>query len=103
MKKTNLATTHSHSGESTSSKCELAVAGHEHLHAANCGHKSYVHAGHICYEHEGHFHYMHDGHAHECPGPKVQPMIARNTSTMPTTPAKSGSVTSMAAAKAKRG
>lgn len=53
-------------------KCELAVKGHEHLHAANCGHKSYVHAGHVCYEHEGHYHYMHDGHAHDCAGPFVQ-------------------------------
>jgi hypothetical protein len=56
-------------------KCPHAVAGHEHLHAANCGHKSYVHAGHICYEHENHFHYMHDGHAHECPGPFVQQKV----------------------------
>jgi hypothetical protein len=50
-------------------KCALAVGGHDHLHAANCGHKSYVHAGHICFEHDGHYHYMHDGHSHECAGP----------------------------------
>lgn len=58
-------------------KCAHAVGGHEHLHAANCGHKSYVHAGHICYEHDNHFHYMHDGHAHECAGPFVQQTVAR--------------------------
>ncbi len=61
-------------------KCEHAVAGHDHIHAANCGHKSYVHAGHICYEHENHFHYMHDGHSHECAGPFVQQTIPRPVS-----------------------
>jgi hypothetical protein len=52
-------------------KCEHAISGHDHIHAANCGHKNYVHAGHICYEHDGHFHYMHNGHAHACAGPFV--------------------------------
>lgn len=78
MKKDNLASTNA-----MPEKCEHAVAGHEHLHAANCGHKSYVHAGHICYEHDGHFHFMHDGHAHDCPGPKAQPTILRSTTSVP--------------------
>ena len=85
MKKDNLAVSHSHSAQPEVTKCELAVAGHEHLHAANCGHKSYVHAGHVCYEHDGHFHYMHDGHAHACPGPKAQPGINRSTTSVATT------------------
>ncbi len=76
MKKDNLA-----SSQQQETKCAMAVPGHEHLHAANCGHRSYVHAGHICYEHEGHFHFMHDGHAHDCPGPKVQPAIPRTAGT----------------------
>ncbi|MBY0370417.1 hypothetical protein K2X33_07005, partial [bacterium] len=50
-------------------KCELMIRGHEHIHAANCGHKSFVHGDHICYQHDGHFHYSHDGHSHQCEGP----------------------------------
>ena len=42
---------------------------HEHVHAANCGHKSYVHGNHIDYEHDGHYHYFLDGKAYECEGP----------------------------------
>gem|GEM_PF-4241075 len=62
-------------------RCEQILEGHDHIHAANCGHKSYVHAGHVCYEHDGHFHYMHNGHSHSCPGPfaKTQPVAMTNT------------------------
>ncbi len=45
------------------------VKGHEHIHAANCGHKSYVHGSHIDYEHDGHFHYYLNGRTFECEGP----------------------------------
>lgn len=82
-------------------KCEHAVAGHEHLHATNCGHKSYVHAGHICYEHDGHFHYMHDGHAHECAGPKAQPTVNRSTN-MPKQNATTAPVIPLSSAKNKK-
>lgn len=60
----------SNTAEGTSSRCSTEkVAGHEHIHASNCGHKSYVHGDHIDYFHDGHFHYMHDGHVHPCEGP----------------------------------
>jgi hypothetical protein len=50
--------------------CKEKMKGaHDHIHAANCGHKSFVHNGHICFEHDGHYHFMHEDHAHECPGP----------------------------------
>ncbi len=45
------------------------VKNHEHIHAANCGHKSYVHGNHVDYEHDGHFHYYHDGKTFKCDGP----------------------------------
>lgn len=70
MKKgSNALTNNPLSHQAAEESCELQICGHEHIHAANCGHKSYVHGDHVCYEHDGHFHYTHDGHAHACEGP----------------------------------
>jgi len=46
--------------------------GHEHIHAANCGHKSYVHGDHIDFEHDGHFHYVMNGKTYDCKGPNAK-------------------------------
>lgn len=63
----------------TSSRCTLKkVENGEHLHASNCGHKSYVHNDHICYQQGSTFHYMHDGHTHECTGPTPAAVIPLN-------------------------
>jgi hypothetical protein len=58
-------------------KRELAgfIRDHEHVHAANCGHKSYVHGDHIDYEHDGHFHYVLDGRTYPCDGPKAAQVL----------------------------
>ncbi len=81
-------------------KCDLAVQGlNGHIHAANCGHKSYVHAGHICYETNGKFHVMHDTHAHECAGPHA-PQPARPASSVKST-GKIAPVISLDTMKAK--
>lgn len=48
------------------------IKDHEHIHAANCGHRSYVHGDHIDYEHDGHFHYVKDGKTYDCPGPSAK-------------------------------
>jgi hypothetical protein len=45
---------------------------HEHIHASNCGHKSYVHGDHIDYEHDGHYHYVINGKTYDCPGPNAK-------------------------------
>lgn len=45
---------------------------HEHIHAANCGHKSYVHGNHIDYDCDGHFHYVENGRTYECMGPNAK-------------------------------
>lgn len=66
MKKDNLAQAYP-----LENVCTDKVSGHEHIHAANCGHKSFIHGDHICFQHDGHYHYMHDGHAHECSGPNA--------------------------------
>lgn len=81
--------------------CNDALKGHDnHIHAANCGHKSYVHAGHVCYEHDGHFHYNHNGHVHECAGPFAQQAVPRTNAT--TTKARPGTVHSMDVARANK-
>ena len=50
-----------------------ALKNHDHVHAANCGHKSYVHGNHIDYQCEdGHFHFAEYGKTYECTGPSAQ-------------------------------
>ncbi len=66
MKKDNLATS-----LPQDAACAEKISGHDHIHAANCGHKSFVHDGHICYLHDNHYHYNHNGHSHACSGPKA--------------------------------
>lgn len=81
--------------------CNDALKGHDtHIHAANCGHKSFVHNGHICYEHDGHYHYNHAGHVHACEGPFAT-NVKRPTTTA-TTNAKPGTVHSIDTARAKK-
>lgn len=81
-------------------KCELAVElPNGHLHAANCGHKSYVHAGHICYEDAGKFYSMHEGHAHTCAGPFVQQVTPRPNAAPAKNTGAPAKVISLAAAK----
>jgi hypothetical protein len=97
MKNTSVLSPHAAPQEK---KCDLAVQGlNGHLHAANCGHKSYVHAGHICYEVNGKFQMMHDSHAHVCAGPNA-PQPARPISTVKPT-GKVAPVISLDAMKAK--
>ena len=81
-------------------KCEHALEGHDHIHAANCGHKSYVHAGHVCYEHDGHFHYTHDGHAHACAGPFAANV--KSTAPVTNTKGKVATVHKLDAARVKK-
>ena len=45
---------------------------HDHVHATNCGHKSYVHGNHVDYECEGHYHYVENGMTYECTGPNAK-------------------------------
>jgi hypothetical protein len=45
---------------------------HDHIHAANCGHKSFVHGDHIDYQHEGHYHYVQNGQTFMCNGPDAK-------------------------------
>ena len=47
------------------------VKNHDHVHASNCGHKSFVHGNHIDYECEGHYHYTLGDKTYECDGPNV--------------------------------
>lgn len=47
------------------------VKEHEHIHAANCGHPSFVHGDHVDYLHDGHYHYYLDGKTYDCEGPKA--------------------------------
>ena len=62
--------------ESSVSKCKLAkVEANGHIHASNCGHKSYMHDGMIVYEDSGKFFYMHEDHMHETSGPKAASVI----------------------------
>jgi hypothetical protein len=83
MKKSALATKTNTSHATTPQKCADSLkTPHDHIHAVNCGHKSYVHAGHVCYEHDGHYHYMHGDHAHACAGPfakQTAPTAKTNT------------------------
>lgn len=46
---------------------------HDHIHAANCGHRSLVHGDHIDYLHEDHYHYVKDGMTFKCDGPNSAP------------------------------
>lgn len=39
--------------------------GHQHQHAAGCGHTGIRHGGHIDYLHDGHLHHPHEGHIDE--------------------------------------
>ena len=50
------------------------IANHEHIHATNCGHRSFVHGNHVDYEHDGHYHYVVDGKTYECTGPDAKVM-----------------------------
>jgi hypothetical protein len=52
---------------STTKTCHT-VAGHDHKHDANCGHKSVNHDGHTDYEHDGKFHRIHNDHVDICDG-----------------------------------
>jgi hypothetical protein len=76
MKKVSSAVTKP--ADTTSHEKEIPgwIKTHEHVHAANCGHKSYVHGDHIDYEHDGHYHYVINGKTYECTGPnaKVLPL-----------------------------
>lgn len=45
------------------------IKNHEHIHAANCGHPSFVHGDHIDYLHDGHHHYYWEGKTFHCEGP----------------------------------
>lgn len=54
------------------------VKNHEHIHASNCGHKSFVHNDHIDFEHDGHFHYYLDGKTFKCEGPKASAPTTTN-------------------------
>lgn len=70
--------------------CAEKLSGHDHIHAANCGHKSFVHDGHICYQHDGHYHYMHNGHSHACSGPTAKATTAKVVSMSDARAKKSG-------------
>jgi hypothetical protein len=64
------------------------VSNHEHIHAANCGHKSYVHGEHIDFEHDGHFHYYLKGKTFKCEGPFAKPNKAGTNNTNNVVPFK---------------
>jgi hypothetical protein len=44
---------------------EVIHRGHDHIHAAKCGHTAIEHEGHVDYLHDAHLHAMHGGHADE--------------------------------------
>jgi len=48
------------------------LKGFTHIHAANCGHKSYVHGNHVDYEMSGKFHFVENGYTYECSGPNAK-------------------------------
>lgn len=43
-----------------------------HIHAANCGHKSYVHGNHVDYEMDGKYHFVENGRTYVCDGPNAK-------------------------------
>ena len=65
------------------------LGGHEHIHSALCGHKSYVHGDHVDYFHDGHYHFVVDGVTYPCGGPgTAAPVLPKKAKVLNFDPSK---------------